>query len=190
MIRLTVWAFMALSFVDRFCGASEGHHMEGGGPPLGLIFFQVLNLAVIFIVGIFVLKKSTKEFFYNRCHQFKELAIKASQVRRDAERALEDIQSKIHQLEVDRDSSISRAKQESLQLNSQMVNEASQIVKRISDEANAVVQVNYQKALNKIKEEMLSESLIEAREMLSKDIGPQDHHKLQMEFINRIEAVQ
>lgn len=167
--------------------AADGHGHTG--VPVREVFWQVFNLGILFGGMIYFLRQPVKNFFAQRRADFVEAANKSQAARLEAEKQFVDIKHKLEHLESTRAESIARAEAEAADMRKQMIKDAEELAKRIRNEAETTAQIEVQKARQELRESFIQEAVSAARTVLTKDIGSQDHQKLQNDFTQHLQGV-
>lgn len=166
--------------------ASGGHQ---GEVPYRTIFWQCVNLTILFGALTYFFRAKAIHFFKSRRETYMQEAQKSHQMRDAAEKSLEKIKHDLQKLDESYSESIARAEAEASELRSQMINEAKQNAIKIKEESEETIRIETQNAQRDIKHKFVSEAVGMARQVLSKDIASSDHHKLQSDFARNIQAV-
>jgi F-type H+-transporting ATPase subunit b len=177
-----------LILVAGMAHAASGGHGQGGIPTRE-IFWQVFNLGILLGAMFYFLRQPTKDFFRNRQAAFVTAANKSQAARMDAEKQFLDIKHKIEHLETTRDESIARAEAEAVDLRKQILKDAEETAVRVRQEAEVTATSEAIKARKNLQEQFVAEAVSAARGVLSKDIGAQDHGKLQTDFVRNVQGV-
>ena len=164
----------------------EVHHAEGVPK---VVLWQVVNLAIIFAFVYWKFGKSVTGTFTTRHSIFVSEAEKSKSIQQDAEKKLLDIKHKISHLEATAEESVLRARAEAADLRNQLLQEAKQFADKIKREAETAAQIEVQSAKRALHEEVVRESVKQAKEILKKDVGQSDQQRLQEKFSNEIEGV-
>lgn len=184
-MKLTVVLITLASAAALAAGAGGGH--EAGVPKI--IFWQVINLAVIFGFVYYKFGKRIAESFKSRNALFLSESEKSKKIQQAAEAKLNDIKHKISRLEETSSESINRARAEAADMKKQLALDAATFADRIKREAQAAAAAEAQSAKRALHEEVVRESVKQAKEILKKDVGQSDQQKLQDQFSTQIEGV-
>lgn len=177
---------MTTAFSVAFAAGGEGHHAEGVPQ---VVLWQAINVAIIFSFVYFKFGKKIMESFKARNALFMNEAEKSQKIQQEAEAKLADIKHKIRHLENTANESIERARAEAADMRSQLAQEAKQLAERIKHEAQSAALVEIQNAKRALHEEVVNESVRQAKEILKKDVGQSDQQRLQDHFTSEIESV-
>lgn len=165
--------------------AAGGH---GEGVPWKTIFWQVFNLTILFSGIIYLVAKPLRDFFAQRRAEYLETEKKSQSARKAAELQFSEVQQKLTHLEATREESYARAEGEAADMKKQLVRDANDLAVRIKAEAEATVRMEVLRAQLELRSEFVRESVQTARTVLQKDIGSQDHQRLQDQFVNQLQA--
>ncbi len=174
-----------------FANAAEGGHAEEAhahGVPK-VVLWQAINLALIFGYGYYKFGGKVRDLFNERSRFFLNEAQKSKSIQEEAEKKLLDIKHKLSVLESTADESVERAKAEAADLRKQLEHEAKAFAEKIRREAESAAQIEIQNARRTLHQEVVSESLKQAKELMKKDMGQPDQQRLQDQFSKQIEGV-
>lgn len=170
--------------------AAPGGHGDDHAIPFKLVGYQTFNVVLMFAGLIYFLKTPVKTFFAQKRENYLAEAKKAEAARKAAEQERADIQARLNKLETTADESVARARAEAADLRKSLIAEAEALSKRIRDEAQSAAKQEADRARHQLRDELIKESLQIARQQLSQKVTPDDHKRLQANFIHNIQAVQ
>ena len=179
-------ALLLLPFLALAAGEHEAHHVEGVPR---VVLYQAINLIILFGALIYYTKDKIVAFFTQRKADYLLAAEKSASARQAAEREFHAIRVKIEQLEATRAETIAKAHAHAKEIQAQINAEADTVSKRISEEAKMTVQLETAKAQRDLRQQLITDALEAARNVLTKDISAQDHQKLQGDFAQNIGGV-
>lgn len=179
--------FFIFSLVSATALAAGGGHHAEGVPTV--VYWQVANLAIIFGFIYYKFGKSIAGMFTARKSTFVNESEKSKSIQQEAEKKLLDIKHKISHLESTADESVQRAKAEAADLRNQLIQEAKQFADKIKREAESAAQIEIQGAKRALHEEVVKESVRQAKDILKKDVGQTDQQRLQDQFSTQIESI-
>jgi F0F1-type ATP synthase membrane subunit b/b' len=186
ILPLVLFAFAA--------SANEGGHGEHSAGldehTIKTIIYQAINVCALVAGLIYFLKVPVQKFFTEKKAEYVAAANRAQQARKLAEEEHLQIQIRLNKLESTADESVSRAKAEAAEMKNQLIHEASAISKRIREEAILAAKLEVEKAKHQLRDELIKEAFIQAKENLESKVSLEDHTRLQGEFINNIQAAQ
>lgn len=168
--------------------ASEAHGAHSNEIP-GYVLWQVINLVILGAILYKYGKQPVRDFFNARQSTYLKEAEKSRAIFAEAEKEYADIQVRLETLISKADESISQAKIDAEEMKKQMISDARTVAARIKEEALIAAKLEGQKTTIKAKNDIVLQALMNARSVLTKDIGGQDHQKLQSDFNKNIEAV-
>lgn len=180
--------FIILSMVQIANAAGAEHGAHSNEIP-SVIIWQVINLGILFAVIYKYTKQPIIDFFSGRQKDYLSQAEKYKAIYKDAEKEFLDIKHRLEVLNKTSDESINKAKQEALDMKKQMIQDADEMANKIKEEAKQAAKIEAQKVYQKLHDKIVTESIAAAKSVLSRDIGAQDHLKLQTDFNKNIEAV-
>lgn len=180
---------LVLSEVTLANEAAHGEHGAHSNEIPSVIIWQVINLGILFAIIYKYTKQPIIDFFTSRQKEYLAQAEKSQALFKDAEKEYLDIQHRLEALNSSSEDSINKAKQEALELKNQMIKDAEELAAKIKDEAKQAAKIESQKVYQKLHDKIVSEAITAAKNVLTRDIGAQDHQKLQSDFNKNIEAV-
>lgn len=166
--------------------AAGGEHGAGHGEIPKAVLYQFINVSILVVGLVYFTKDAIVNFFSGRKAAYLEAAQKSAFAREQAEKEFIDIKSKLANLDETRDEVIKKAHAHAEDMKKQIMNEASEVTKRIRDDANLTVNLEMQRAQKELRTQLLQDSMEAARIVLTKDLGANDQQKLQKDFINNV----
>lgn len=166
--------------------AESGHH--SGQIPTDAIFWQIVNLTVLFSVAGYFLWPKAVAYFRNRKLNFIELAEKSKNLRERAESELVKMKHDLDKLEGERENSLKKAQADALDLKESLMREAHQQSRKLKEETRLQLLADADRLNRQIKRDMINEALKQSRNLLKKDVSDGDHKKLQNDFGRALEA--
>lgn len=168
--------------------AADAHGAHSNEIP-GMVKWQVINLAILGALLYKYARQPIADFFQQRQVDYIKQAEKSKVLFQEAEKEYADVKSRLENLNATASGSIEKAKKEAEDFRKQIVADALVAATRIRDEAQVTARIEGQKTTQKAKHEFVAQALATARQVLTTDIGGQDHQKLQSDFNQNIEAV-
>ena len=168
-------------------GAGGEHH---DGVPVKMIIYQLINVTLIVVGLIYFLKDGVKKSFLDRRASYLAAAEKAETARKAAELERSTMAQRLSSLENTAEESISRARAEAADLKKQMIQEADALSKRLKSEAEQSAKAEVLRAKKEIREELIKQAMETTKAQVEKQVSPEDHTRLQNNFIQNIQVVQ
>lgn len=168
--------------------AADAHGAHSNEIP-SMVKWQFINLAILGVILYKYGRQPVVDFFQARQTDYLKQAEKSKTLFQEAEKEYQDIEQRLKTLNATASSSVEKAKTEAEVLRKQMIADAQAAAARIKDDAQATAKLESQKTTLKAKQDIVLQALTTARQVLTTDIGSQDHQKLQTEFNKNIEAV-
>lgn len=187
-MKKLIYFIIALAPVFAFAAApghGEGH---GGGVP-DAVMYQFIHFAIFVGLLFFFLRKPVRSYFQNREQAFRQALVKAEAARKEAEAKQREIQERLTRLQSTSEESIAQAKAEAVALKEKILQDASDLSKRLRDEAHRTAQIEIERAKHELREEMLAQSVEMAKKMLADKMAEPDQKRLQTEFVDKIQVV-
>ena len=180
---------LVLSLQSSMANAAESAHSAHSNEIPTVIIWQFVNLAILFSALIYLLKDSVKKSFADKKTEFLAQAEKSKAAQAEAEKSYLEIKQKLDQFNLSANGSVSRARDEAQELRKQMVSDAKNQAQRLKEEATSSAKNESLRAQRKLHSQVVADVLNMARTVLSKDIGSNDHQKLQSDFSKNIQVV-
>ena len=180
------------SGVEGAQAAGEAHGATGHGAPHEIpkvVFYQAVNVSGLILLFYFLLRKKAKLFFEERHEKVAEAIDQAKQAHEEAQKRHEHYKLQIKSLETEADSHIDAVHREGEEAKQRMIAEAKLVAKNIEAEARKSAANEIEAAKLKLRDEVVGAALVLAREALSKSVAQNDQHRLQQEFVDKIQAV-
>lgn len=178
---LNLFVFLVPAFA---IAAGGGEHHDVEVPKV--VIYQAINVAILAVGLIYFTKDAIVQFFSTRASTYIEAAQKSAFAREQAEKEFTEIKSKLAALDSTREESLRKAKAHAEELKTQVMSEASEVTKRIREDAELTAKLEIQRAQKELRAQLLTDSVQAARVVLTKDLGSSDQQKLQKDFINNI----
>lgn len=185
MMKRNALALLLILAPLAVLAAGGEHEAHAAGVPR-VVLYQVINVVILAAGIVYFTKDQIVQAFTQRRADYVAAAEKSAHARQQAEREFHDIKMKIETLEANRADTIQKAEAHAREIKEQIAREASEVSKRIREEATMTVKIETQKAQRELREQLVRDSLAAARGVLSKDIAGQDHQKLQGDFTQHI----
>ena len=177
-------------FASAALGSEGGHQAGHEGVPWMTVFYQALNVTIMFGGLFYFLKDGVKAHFKGKKEEYLSAFEKADSARKNAEAEKLQIEVKLSKLDSTLDETISKAKKEAAEMKLQIIQDAKEIAQRIRDEATQSVQTEIVKAKNQLRDFLVRESIQGARKQLGSKVSSEDHQRLQSEFVAGLQVVQ
>lgn len=166
--------------------SADGHH----GIPWGhLIFPQAVNFAIFLGVLIFLLRKPVKEFFASKGKDFLDSVKKAEEVKANAERAHNEIQTRLRTLEASAAQNVKEAEVEAAALRTRLVKEAQEAAVKTEQEAVKTIHYEHERAIAALRSELVANSVRFAQDKVAKSVDSNVINDLQASFSKKVQSV-
>lgn len=155
-----------------------------------LFGYQCLNVGIMVVALVYFLREGTVKFFKDKRAAYLAAAAKSQQAKKQAEQERSEIQARLNKLESSADESIARARAEATDMRKALIAEAEALSKRLHEDAERSVHAEVERAKNHLREQVVKDSIAAARTQLSSKVSPEEHQRLQGEFINHMQETQ
>lgn len=177
--------FSALMLASNIAFAAGGH-----GPDMTIVMYQAINVFAIIVGLVYFLRLPIKTFFAAQKATYIEAASKTQAARTAAENELKNIRAELSRIETTAAESVARARAESADLRRQLVADAEVAAARIRTEAETSARLEADRAVAKLRAELVNDAVAAARQQIIGGVTIEDHQRLNKEFIRNIEAAQ
>jgi len=150
------------------------------------VYFQIINVFILFVGLIYFLKNFIKQFFAERTKKYFELEERAKLLLHEAQKQLQQIQAQQTKLETTWDEQLMRAQVEAGELKKQLQQQADETVEHRLEEARLGLIAEQNQLIEKMKVALISEAIIGVEERLKAQLSEMDHKKLQADFSKAI----
>lgn len=192
MKSMSIFSFLMLAanFALAASGNEGGHDGHAHGPNMTVVMYQAINVGAILIGLVYFLRQPVKDFFAAQKTAYLDAASKTQAARTAAENELKGIRAELTRIETTAAESVARARAESADLRKQLVTDAEVAAARIRTEAETSARMEADRAIAKLRAELVNDAVAAARQQISGGVSQEDHQRLNKEFIRNIEAAQ
>lgn len=195
-MKISTWVkFLALTvllaipglLITHFGNAAGAGGHDGGIPMV--LWLQVINFVLYMGLVVYLAKKPLQEMFQGRYDGFFSALRNAEAAKAEAEAKRKEIQDRLNKLETTRDESIQKARDEAAAIRNQIVEEAKSLSSKLKADAEKTAYIEIERAKTELREDLLAQSVIMAKRILTDKMQEQDQKRLQTEFVDKIGAV-
>jgi F-type H+-transporting ATPase subunit b len=151
-------------------------------------WFRVMNFVVLAGVLFFVLRKPVSKALSSRIKDIQEQLESLEAQRAQAEKKLAQYNEKLSQLESEAAKIVDAYIKQGSEAKAKILKEAEQTAEKMRVQARRNIEHEFDKAKQKLQQEVVESSLQKAAESLKKEITTQDQDKLIDEYINKVVA--
>jgi F-type H+-transporting ATPase subunit b len=151
-------------------------------------WFRVMNFVVLAGVLFFVLRKPVSQALSSRINDIKEQLESLEAQRAEAEKKLAQYNEKLSQLESEAAKIVDGYIKQGNAAKAKILKEAEQTAEKLQAQAQRNIEHEFDKAKQKLQQEVVESSLQKAEASLKKEITAQDQDKLIDEYINKVVA--
>jgi len=152
----------------------------------GLIIWTI----IIFILLLFILKKTAWKplisSLNNRELLIKESVEKAENLRKEAEKLLDENKKLLEQADMESRKRIQEGKEYGEKLKNEIISKANEDTKKMVDHAKAEIERDKLSALNELKGEIANLAVLSAEKIIDENLDPKKQKKIIDGFINQI----
>lgn len=173
-------------FMSSVAFAASG----GEGIPTKLVLIQSYNLLIVIVLLTYILRPKIQSYFSQRRADYDSALKAAFAAKEEAERKKAEIARRLQQLKATREESLKRAQTEAEELRKKILSDGQTLAQKLEKEATRTAEFEAERAVNQLRTELLQKSVELAHKTLKERVGPQDQKRLEIEFVEKIQAVQ
>jgi F0F1-type ATP synthase membrane subunit b/b' len=155
-----------------------------------LVIPQIVNFAIFVGLLIYLLRKPLKSHFEGKATEFAAARVKAEESKAAAERHHYDVQVQLRKLEQNFEKSLAEAGHESAALRERLIAEAKLAAQRQAEDAEAMTQFEYDRALAALRLEIVNASTQQAAALLNKRVDDDLRSKLNDDFMLKVKPLE
>ncbi|NOQ19099.1 MAG: F0F1 ATP synthase subunit B [Desulfobacterales bacterium] len=178
-------AFMGLS-LGTALAASGGDSGSKGWQNLD--WYRLMNFVVLAGVLVFILRKPVSQALSSRIKDIKEQLESLEVQKTEAEKQLAQYNEKLSQLESEAEEIVDDYIKQGNETKAKILKEAERTAEKLQAQAQRNIEHEFDKAKQKLQQEVVESSLQKAEESLKKEITAQDQDKLVDEYIDKVVA--
>lgn len=178
-------ALLLLSFEAAMAASGDDSGSKGW---VMTDWFRVMNFVVLAAALVFVLRKPISQALSSRIKGIKEQLESLETQRAEAEKQLAQYNEKLSQLESEAAKIVDAYIKQGNEAKAKILKEAEQTAEKLQAQARRNIEHEFDKAKQKLQQEVVESSLQKAEERLKKEITAQDQDKLIDEYIDKVVA--
>ena len=162
---------------------------ESGSKGWGeLDWYRLMNFAVLAAVLVFILRKPISQALSSRVKSIQEQLESLEVQKAEAEKQLAQYNEKLSRLENEAAKIVDDYIKQGNEAKAKILKEAEQTAEKLQAQARRNIEHEFDKAKQKLQQEIVESSLQKAEESLKKEITARDQNKLIDEYINKVVA--
>ena len=175
-------------------GLSLGTALAASGGDSGskgwqnLDWYRLMNFVVLAGVLVFILRKPVSQALSSRIKDIKEQLESLEVQKAEAEKQLAQYNEKLSQLESEAEKIVDDYIKQGNETKAKILKEAERTAEKLQAQARRNIEHEFDKAKQKLQQEVVESSLQKAEESLKKEITAQDQDKLVDEYIDKVVA--
>ncbi len=151
-------------------------------------WYRVMNFVVLAGVLVFILRKPVSQALNSRIKDIQEQLESLEAQRAAAEKQLAQYNEKLSQIESEAAKIVDAYIKQGNAAKAKILKEAEQTAEKLRAQARRNIEHEFEKAKQKLQQEVVESSLQMAEESLKKEITTRDQDKLIDEYINKVVA--
>ncbi len=173
--------FIVFYFISNNVIASEG------AAKANAVYFSLINF-ILLVVGLyFILKKPVKDFFKERNFLVKKGFEDAKQLKETADLQIEEYSSKIRNVETEVSKIIDEIRNEGELERNKIVSDAQKMAERLKMDSQKLIEQEFRKAKEKLKQEVIQLSVQLASEKIKQDMSETQQSSIVQSYLNKME---
>lgn len=178
-------ALLFLSFEAAMAASGGDSGSKGWG---NLDWYRLMNFVVLAAALVFILRKPVSQALSSRIKGIQEQLESLEIQRAEAEKKLAQYNEKLSQLETEAAKIVDAYIKQGNEAKAKLLKEAEQAAEKLRAQARRNIEHEFDRARQKLQQEVVESSLQKAEESLKKEITAQDQDKLIDEYINKVVA--
>jgi F-type H+-transporting ATPase subunit b len=185
---------LLIGVLVAFMGLSLGTALAASGGDSGskgwqnLDWYRLMNFVVLAGVLVFILRKPVSQALSSRIKDIKEQLESLEVQKTEAEKQLAQYNEKLSQLESEAEKIVDDYIKQGNEAKAKILKEAERTAEKLQAQARRNIEHEFDKAKQKLQQEVVESSLQKAEESLKKEITAQDQDKLVDEYIDKVVA--
>ncbi|MBW1649429.1 MAG: ATP synthase F0 subunit B [Deltaproteobacteria bacterium] len=174
--------FIAVSFAS-----SDG----GRGEAIGWVAtdtYRVMNFAVLAIALFYIVKKPVSTALSARINGIKEQLTDLEAKKEKALQQVANYEKKFANLDKEAENIIDGYVKQGEEAKARILKQADEAAKKMEEAAKKNINYQFAQAKKELQKEIVSESLLKAKELIKNKINPDDHNRLIDEYLNKVVA--
>ncbi|MBI4843979.1 MAG: F0F1 ATP synthase subunit B [Nitrospirae bacterium] len=190
LIIAVLFSLLCLTFpeVTFASGGEEGAAAEHHGMDWAGLIWPVFNFALLAGILIFFTRKPFRDYFANRTAKIESSIKAATEAKELAEKTLAEVRERLNNTEKETNQIIEAAKRAGEKEKEALIAEGEHIKMKIIEQAKAGIDFELARAKQALKSEAALLALEAAENEIKKRLGRNEHEKLIVEYINKIEV--
>ena len=178
LARAIPLVFLLLLPAVAYCAEKEG---EGGG-----FSWKVINFAIFAVAGYIIWKKKLKGLLEERKEGIKRALAEAEQKRDEAEARLKEYMEKAGQFENRMEEVKRNIKEEAEAEKQRIIEEEELLLAKMNEQTMFAIGQEVKKAKEEIRSEIAELAVELSREILTREIRPDDQEKITKEYLEKL----
>ena len=167
---------------------SEGQKSSGVKGWVATDTYRVMNFAVLVIALFFVFKKPVSESLSARIKGIREQLNDLEKEKEKAERELTEYEKKIEKLDNEAKIIAENYIKQGHEAKDRIMKEAEAAIKKLEEVAKKNIEYRFKEAKKDLHKEVLSDSLLRAKDIIKTKINSDDHKRLIDEYLIKVVA--
>lgn len=165
-----------------------GHHPEGVGIPLAVLY-AAINFLILAAILVYFLKKPAKEFFASRATLIRTQMEQAQELKAKAARQYGEYENRLQGIDAERKRLIEQLKQDGELERKRILQTARDQVVTLKSTSEKVLTQELRKAKEALKQEAVTLATDMAEKLIRENIVAADQNRLIEEYLNKMEKL-
>ncbi len=150
--------------------------------------YRVMNFAVLAIGLFLLLRKPASQALNARIRGIKEQLSELETRKKEAEKALAEYSKRLSRLEKESEEIIEEYVRQGNEAKARILAEAKQAAEKLEEQARRNIAHEFEQAKLKLQKEILEKAIINAEELITRNITAEDQNKLVDEYLKKVVA--
>ncbi len=179
--------FLYFIFIVVSFASSGGEHGETVGW-IATDTYRVMNFAVLAIALFYIVKKPAAAALRSRIDGIKERLTDLEEKKEKVLKEAADYDKKFANINKEAESIIGGYLKQGEDAKIRILKQADETAKKMEEAAKKNIDYQFTQAKKELQKEVVSESLLKAKELIKSKINPADHKRLIDEYLNKVVA--
>ena len=179
--------FLYFIFIATSFASGDGGHSEVAGW-VSTDTYRVMNFAVLAIALIYILKKPAAAALNSRINGIKEQLADLEGKKEKALQEVADYEKKFANIDNEAKNIIDDYIKQGEEAKVRILQQADEATKKLEETAKKNIKYQFTQAKKELQKEIVSESLLKAKELIKSKINQDDHNRLIDEYLNKVVA--
>jgi len=150
--------------------------------------WKVVNFAVLFVIGFYLLKKPVAEFFSSRKKGIEDEINELEQKKADAQKKLLEYQTKFKNLDQESKQIVENYIKQGEEAKTRIIAEAEAQAEKLEEMAKRSIEQEFKTAKTRLQQEIAAKAMEKASEVIKASISADDQDRLVDQYLKKVVA--